>query len=76
MRVLVACEYSGAVRDAFRSRGHDAVSCDLLPTDVPGPHVQGDVLPLLTGGWDLLVAFPPLHLPVCQRDTLDHAGPA
>jgi len=59
MRVLVACEYSGAVRDAFRSRGHDAVSCDLLPSDVPGPHVQGDVLPLLTGGWDLLVAFPP-----------------
>ena len=59
MRVLVACEYSGAVRDAFRSRGHDAVSCDLLPTDVPGPHVQGDVLPLLAGGWDLLVAFPP-----------------
>ena len=60
MRVLVACEYSGQVRDAFRSRGHDAVSCDLLPTDVPGPHVQGDVLPLLTGGgWDLLVAFPP-----------------
>lgn len=59
MRVLVACEYSGQVRDAFRSRGHDAVSCDLLPTDVPGPHVQGDVLPLLTGGWDLLIAFPP-----------------
>ncbi len=41
MRVLVACEYSGAVRDAFRAMGHDAVSCDLLPTDVPGPHHQG-----------------------------------
>lgn len=59
MRVLVACEYSGAVRDAFIRRGHDAVSCDLLPTDVPGPHVQGDVLSLLDDGWDLMVAHPP-----------------
>lgn len=59
LRVLVACEYSGRVRDAFRALGHDAVSCDIVPTDVPGPHVQGDVLPLLTQGWDLLIAFPP-----------------
>lgn len=60
MKVLVACEYSGAVRDAFIARGHDAVSCDLLPTDVPGPHIQGDVLPLINQpGWDLLIAFPP-----------------
>jgi len=59
MRVLVACEYSGVVRDAFRSLGHDAWSCDLLPTDVPGPHYQGDVTKLLGEGWDLMVAHPP-----------------
>ena len=59
MRVLVACEYSGTVRDAFRARGHDAMSCDLLPTDVPGPHYQGDVLDVLGDGWDLMVAHPP-----------------
>lgn len=59
MKVLVACEYSGRVRDAFRSKGHDAVSCDLLPTDVPGPHYQGDIRDLLTDHWDLLIAFPP-----------------
>jgi len=59
MRVLVACEYSGAVRDAFRRRGHDAVSCDLLPTDAPGPHHVGPVQDILGDGWDLLVAFPP-----------------
>lgn len=59
MRVLVACEYSGAVRDAFRALGHDAMSCDLLPTDVPGPHHQGDVREVLGDGWDLMVAHPP-----------------
>ena len=59
MKVLVACEYSGRVRDAFRSRGHEALSCDLLPGDVPGPHYQGDVRDLLTDQWDLLIAFPP-----------------
>ena len=59
LRVLVACEYSGAVRDAFRALGHDAMSCDLLPTDVPGPHYQGDVLDVLDDGWDLMVAHPP-----------------
>ena len=59
MRVLVACEYSGRVRDAFLAMGHDAVSCDLLPTDAPGPHVQGDVTPMLGDGWDMLIAFPP-----------------
>ena len=47
MKVLVACEYSGRVRDAFLASGHDAISCDLLPTESPGPHVQGDVLALL-----------------------------
>ena len=59
MRVLVACEESGRVRDAFIARGHDAVSCDLLPTDRPGPHIQGDVLEVLEDGWDMLIAFPP-----------------
>lgn len=50
MRILIACEYSGRVRDAFIARGHDAMSCDLLPTDVPGPHYQGDVTELLHMG--------------------------
>ena len=59
MRVLIACEYSGAVRDAFRARGHDAMSCDLLPTDVDGPHYQGDVFDVIEDGWDLMVAHPP-----------------
>lgn len=65
MRVLVACEFSGRVRDAFIAKGHDAVSCDLLPTETPGPHVEGDVLTLLDKGWDLMVAHPPCtHLAV------------
>lgn len=59
MRVLVACEYSGRVRDAFRSRGHDAMSCDLLPTDVDGPHHRGDIMDVLHDGWDLMIAHPP-----------------
>ena len=64
-RVLVACEYSGRVRDAFLAAGHDAMSCDLLPTEVEGPHYQGDVRDVLGDGWDLLVAHPPCtHLAV------------
>lgn len=59
MKVLVACEYSGIVRDAFIARGHTAVSCDLLPTDVDGPHYQGDVLDIMNDGWDLMIAHPP-----------------
>jgi hypothetical protein len=59
MRVLIACEFSGIVRDAFIARGHDAVSCDLLPTERPGPHIQGDVLERLDDGWDLMIAHPP-----------------
>lgn len=59
MRVLVACECSGVVRDAFLARGHDAISCDLLPTAASGPHVQGDVSPLLREPWDLVIAHPP-----------------
>lgn len=65
MRVLIACEYSGVVRDAFLAKGHDAMSCDLLPTETPGPHYQGDVRDLLTDGWDLMIAHPPCtHLAV------------
>lgn len=60
MRVLIACEYSGAVRRAFRSLGHDAWSCDLLAAEDGSPfHIQGDCLPLLNDGWDMLIAFPP-----------------
>ena len=65
MRVLVACEFSGTVRDAFIARGHDAMSCDLLPTEKPGPHYQGDVRDILCNGWDLMIAHPPCtHLAV------------
>jgi len=65
MRVLIACEYSGAVRDAFLARGHDALSCDLLPSETPGPHYQGPVQDILGDGWDLMVAHPPCtHLAV------------
>ena len=65
MKVLVACEYSGAVRDAFIAAGHDAMSCDLLPTEKEGPHYQGNVLDILGDGWDLMVAHPPCtHLAV------------
>jgi site-specific DNA-cytosine methylase len=64
-RVLVACEYSGAVRDAFAKLGWDAWSCDLLPTDKPGQHYQGDVRDILSEGWDIMVAHPPCtHLAV------------
>ena len=59
MNVLIACEYSGTVRDAFIARGHDAVSCDLLPTESPGPHYQGDVFNMLNGRYDLIIAHPP-----------------
>lgn len=59
MKVLIACEYSGTVRDAFIALGHDAISCDLLPTDKPGPHYQGDVFDIIDNGFDLMVAHPP-----------------
>jgi hypothetical protein len=59
MKVLVACEYSGVVREAFRRRGHDAVSCDLLPPDDAGPHHWGDVREIINDGWDLMIAHPP-----------------
>ena len=65
VKVLVACEYSGIVRDAFIARGYDATSCDLLPTESLGPHYQGNVLDILGNGWDLMIAHPPCtHLAV------------
>jgi len=59
MKILVACEYSGRVRDAFIKQGHEAISCDIIPTESPGPHYQGDVREILDHGWDIMVAFPP-----------------
>jgi hypothetical protein len=59
MKVLIACEYSGRVRDAFIAAGHDAMSCDLLPTDSPRPHYQGNVSDIINDGWDLMIAHPP-----------------
>jgi hypothetical protein len=59
MKILIACEYSGAVRDEFIRLGHDAMSCDLLPTDKPGPHYEGDVFDIINDGWDMMIAFPP-----------------
>ena len=65
MRVLVACEFSGIVRDAFLNKGHEAISCDTEPTERPGPHYQGDVRKILDKGWDLMIAHPPCtHLAV------------
>ena len=59
MKVLIACEYSGRVRDAFIAQGHDAISCDLLPTERVGPHYQGNVFDIINDGFDLMVAHPP-----------------
>ena len=65
MKVLVACEFSGVVRSAFAGAGHDAWSCDILPTDLPGNHIQGDVCEVLEDGWDMMIAHPPCtHLAV------------
>ena len=65
MKVLIACEYSGTVRDAFIAQGHEAISCDLLATDATGPHYQGDVRDILGDGFDLMIAHPPCtHLAV------------
>ncbi len=59
MNILIACEYSGVVRDAFKARGHFAVSCDILPTESQGYHVQGDVCDILGYGWDMMIGHPP-----------------
>lgn len=59
MKVLIACEFSGIVREAFKNRGHDAWSCDLLPTEIPGQHILGDVISVLDQRWDMMIAHPP-----------------
>jgi hypothetical protein len=59
MKILIACEFSGVVRDAFIARGHNAVSCDLLPSEAPGPHYAGDVFDIIPYGWDMMIAHPP-----------------
>jgi len=65
LRILVACEFSGVVRDAFAEQGHDAWSCDLIPSEQPGNHIQGDVINVLGDGWGLMIAHPPCdHLAV------------
>lgn len=67
MRLLIACEESGIVREEFRKRGHDAVSCDLLPTAIPGPHYQGDVFDIIDDGWEGMIGFPPCtYIAMCQ----------
>jgi len=70
--VLVACEFSGVVRDAFNSHGHKAMSCDLLASDTQGPHFMGDVLSILNDGWDLMIAHPPCTY-LCQASNA-HMG--
>lgn len=59
MKILIACEESGVVREAFKKKGHDAWSCDILPTAIPGQHIQGNVLEVLNDGWDMIIAHPP-----------------
>lgn len=65
MRVLIACEYSGIVRETFKDKGHDVWSCDILPTEIEGQHYQGDIFDILNQNWDLMIAHPPCtHLAV------------
>lgn len=65
MKILIACEYSGIVRESFTKLGHDAYSCDLLETEIPGKHYKGDVMDIIDDGWDLMIAHPPCtHLAV------------
>lgn len=73
MKVLVACEFSGVVRDAFISSGHDAISCDLLPSSSEGPHIVGDVTELLREPWDLVIAHPPCTY-LCVTGNRHYAG--
>lgn len=73
MRILVACEFSGIVRDAFTARGHQAVSVDLLPTEKPGPHVIADVRRILGWGWDMMIGFPPCTA-LCASGNRWYAG--
>lgn len=80
MKVLIACEYSGKVRDAFIAKGHEAISCDFEPTDRPGPHYQGDVLDILGDGFDLMIAHPTCtyltNTAVCHLHSPDATHPS
>ena len=65
MKILIACEYSGRVREAFKACGHDTTSCDILPTSIAGQHYQGDIFDIIDNGFDMMIAFPPCtHLAV------------
>lgn len=75
MKVLIACEFSGIVRDAFAARGHDAWSCDLLPSERPGNHIQGDARNVLDKGWDLMVCHPPCTYLTCSAEWAYADGP-
>jgi len=75
MRVLIACEYSGITRDAFINAGFDAMSCDLLQTESPGPHYQGDVMDILVDGWDLMIAHPDCTYLTCSAEWAYGDGP-
>lgn len=66
MNILIACEFSGRVREAFEAKGHNAWSCDLLPTEIPGKHIVGNVLEILNGDWDMMIAFPPCQHLACS----------
>jgi site-specific DNA-cytosine methylase len=73
MKILVACEFSGVVREAFAGQGHNAWSCDLEPSEIPGQHYQGDVRDILNDGWDLIIAHPPCtYLAVIGRRWFKH----
>lgn len=72
LRVLVGCESSGNVRDAFSRAGFYAMSCDLLPTDSPGNHYQGDIFDVIDEDWDLFIVHPPVHIFKCVRHALDY----
>lgn len=75
MKILVACEYSGRVRDAFIKKGHDAISCDVLPTESEGPHYRGDVREVLDSPWDMIIGFPPCTR-ICNTGNSRWAGTA
>jgi hypothetical protein len=75
LKVLIACEYSGRTRDAFLAVGCNAVSCDLLPTEKPGPHYQGDVRDILSDGWDMLIAHPDCTYLTCSAEWAYKEGP-
>jgi len=68
MKILVACEWSGRVRDAFLKRGHDVTSCDILPTESPGKHFMGDVMDIIDDGWDMMIAHPPCTYLTCSAE--------